>query len=193
MTKRLLSLMQGPIWALCALALLAPTFATAQQLGAPQTSVLTISSERLFSESEFGRRVFGEIEAESALLAEENERIVAQLSKEEQDLTEKRATMSAEEFSPLADAFDSKVQSHRDGQRAKLDALSKRSEEARSLFFELSQPILIGLMRDTGASLIVERSNVFLSSDATDITNLAISRINAEIGDGSELEDQPSE
>ncbi len=193
MTKHLLSLMQGPIWALCAMALLAPSFATAQQLGAPQTSVLTISSERLFSESAFGRRVFGEIEAESALLAEENERIVAELSKEEQDLTEKRATMSAEEFGPLADAFDSKVQSHRDGQRAKLDALSKRSEEARSLFFELSQPILIGLMRDTGASLIVERSNVFLSSDATDITNLAINRINAEIGDGSDLENQPSE
>lgn len=182
------------MWALYALVLVvAPSFVTAQQLGAPQTSVLTISSERLFSESAFGQRVFGEIEAEGVLLAEENERIVAELSKEEQDLTELRATMSAEEFSPLADAFDSKVQSHRDGQRAKLDALSKRSEEARSLFFELSQPILIGLMRDTGASLIVERSNVFLSSDSTDITNLAINRIDAQIGDGSDLEIQPSE
>jgi Skp family chaperone for outer membrane proteins len=186
--------LQGPLRALCvflALACAAP--AVAQQLGAPQSNVVTLSSERLFTDSAFGQRVLREIEAEGILLGEENERIVVELSQEEKTLTEQRATMSAEEFRPLADAFDEKVQSHREGQRAKLDALARRSEEARQKFFELVQPVLIDLLRETGASIIIERSSVFLSSDRTDITDAAIIRIDAAIGDGSEVENESSE
>ncbi len=181
--------LRGPIRALYISAMLlcsAPV--AAQQLGVPQSDILTISSERLFAESAFGRKVFAEIEAESKTLAEENERIVAELSREEKDLTKKREVLSPEAFRPLAEAFDLKVQTHRDGQRAKLDALARRSDEARTRFYELAQPILVDLLRDTGASIIIERSNVFLSSDASDVTQTAIQRIDGAIGDGSDLE-----
>ncbi len=188
------NILQGPLRALCVLVLLAVAMPLgAQQLGVPQTDVLTISSERLFADSAFGQRVFREIEAESTLLAEENERIVAQLSKEEKDLTEKRSDLSADEFRPLAEAFDEKVQSHRDGQRAKLDALARRGEEARGQFFEMAQPVLIELLREFGASIVIERSNVVLSTDASDITNAAIARIDAAIGDGATLENNNNE
>lgn len=189
MFASVVNIMQGPFRALCVLCLLivaAP--ATAQQLGVPQSGVLTISSERLFAESDFGQRVFREIETESSVLAKENERIVQELSKEEKDLTERRSSLAADEFRPLAQAFDQKVQSHRDGQRAKLDALARRSEEARNMFFDLAQPVLIDLLRETGSSMIIERSSVFLSSDASDVTDAAIARINAAIGDGQALE-----
>ncbi|WP_260026012.1 OmpH family outer membrane protein [Ruegeria conchae] len=172
---------------------MAPSPLLAQQLGVPQSDVLTISSERLFADSRFGQRIFREIEAESALLSDENELIVAQLSKEEKDLTDKRSEMSASEFRPLAEAFDQKVQSHRDGQRAKLDALARHGEEARNQFFEMAQPVLIELLREYGASIVIERSNVVLSSDASDITDTAIARIDAAIGDGSALEDANDE
>ncbi len=178
---------RGPIWALCVFVCIGAS-AAAQQLGVPQSGVLTISSERLFSESQFGQRIFREIEEESAELAEENEKIVAELSQEEQDLTEQRATLPPEEFTPLADAFDLKVQSHRESQRAKLDDLARRSEVARAAFFELAQPHLIDLLRESGASMIIERSSVFLSADRTDITDFAISRIDAAIGDGQGLD-----
>jgi Skp family chaperone for outer membrane proteins len=188
------NILQGPLRALCVLVLVAVAMPLgAQQLGVPQTDVLTISSERLFADSAFGQRVFREIEAESTLLAEENERIVAQLSKEEKDLTEKRSDLSADEFRPLAEAFDEKVQSHRDGQRAKLDALARRGEEARGQFFEMAQPVLIELLREFGASIVIERSNVVLSTDASDITNAAIARIDAAIGDGATLENNNNE
>ncbi len=188
------NILQGPLRALCVLVLVAVAMPLgAQQLGVPQTDVLTISSERLFADSAFGQRVFREIEAESTLLAEENERIVAQLSKEEKDLTEKRSDLSANEFRPLAEAFDEKVQSHRDGQRAKLDALARRGEEARGQFFEMAQPVLIELLREFGASIVIERSNVVLSTDASDITNAAIARIDAAIGDGATLENNNNE
>ncbi|MEW2916851.1 OmpH family outer membrane protein [Ruegeria sp. ANG10] len=194
MLKTVFMNLQGPLRALCVfLTLVYSGPAVAQQLGVPQSSVVTLSSERLFAESAFGQRVLREIEAEGVLLGEENERIVAELSQEEKVLTEQRATMTAEEFRPLADAFDEKVQSHREGQRAKLDVLARRSEEARQTFLELARPVLIDLLRESGASIIIERSSVFLSSDRTDITDAAIARINAAIGDGSAAENGASE
>jgi len=159
--------------------------AQAQQLGVRDPLVLTISSDRLFADSAFGQRVLREIESEGAQLADENERIVAELSSEELDLTQKRAELPPEDFRPLAQAFDEKVQSHREGQRAKLDALARRSEESRQTFYALAQPVLIELMRETGAAVVLERANVFLSADTSDITDDAIARINAAIGDGT--------
>ncbi|KUJ82342.1 OmpH family outer membrane protein [Ruegeria profundi] len=186
--------MQGPLRALCVfLALFAADTAVSQQLGVPESSVVTLSSERLFAESAFGKRVLREIEVEGILLGEENERIVAELSHEEKVLTEQRATMTAEEFRPLADAFDEKVQSHREGQRAKLDALARRGEDARQRFLVLVRPVLIDLLRESGAAIIIERSSVFLSSDRTDITDAAIARIDAVIGDGRAVESGASE
>ncbi len=184
----------GPVRALCVLLGLAlASQSVAQQLGMRDPLVLTIASDRLFSESAFGQRVLLEIEAESAQLAEENERIVAELSSEEKDLTQKRAELPPEDFRPLAQAFDEKVQSHRDGQRAKLDALARRSEESRQTFYALVQPVLIELMRETGAAVVLERANVFLSADTSDITDEAIARINAAIGDGTGLQDGTGE
>lgn len=184
--------LQGPFRALCVFLTLTSS-AYAQQLGVPESGVLTISSERLFADSSFGRRVFHEIEAESNTLSAENERIIDGLSAEEKELTEKRSEMSAEEFRPLAEAFEQKVQRHRESQRAKLDALAQRNEEARKIFVQMAQPILIELMRETGASIIIERSNVFLSADSSDITDAAIRRINAAIGDGTALESEGGE
>jgi Skp family chaperone for outer membrane proteins len=194
MSGMIKSKLQGPLWALCVLlSVFSVSAIQAQQLPAQSSTVLTISSERLFADSEFGQRVLREIEAEGILLAEENERIVVELSKEEKDLTELRTQVTPEEFRPLAEAFDNKVQTHRDGQRAKLDALSRRSEEAQQLFFETIQPVLIDLLRETGATVIIERSSVFLSSDRTDVTETAIARIDAAIGDGQALESQTDE
>ncbi|WP_253276801.1 OmpH family outer membrane protein [Ruegeria sp. 6PALISEP08] len=178
--------------ALCVFSVLfgAPV-ANAQQLGVPQASVVTLSSEKLFSDSAFGQRVLREVETESALLAEENERIVAELSQEEKELTEQRTSLPTEEFRPLAEAFDVKVQSHREGQRAKLDALAQRSEKAQQTFFEIVRPILVDLLREFGASVMIERSNVVVST--ADITEAAIARIDAAIGDGSALQEDNGE
>ena len=43
---------------------------------------------------------------------------------------------------------------------------------------------------DAGASVILERSSVFLSANVTDVTDLAISRIDAVLGEGARGEDR---
>ncbi|GHF56036.1 OmpH family outer membrane protein [Seohaeicola zhoushanensis] len=157
---------------------------SAQQLGLAQGEILTISSDRLFSESAFGKRIQNEIEVEGQALASENRKMEAELTAEERDLTDKRKGMAPEEFRKLADAFNEKVQVIRKTQDTKARALAQKGDAARKQFFEAARPVLAELMQEAGAGVILERSSVFLSANSTDITDIAIERIDAIIGTG---------
>ena len=175
-------------------AVLVPQGGQGQQLGQPvepqAQQILTTSPERLYSESQFGLRMEREVEAESAVLAAENRRIEAELMTEERDLTDRRPSMDPDAFRTLADAFDEKVQATRQEQGEKTRALAKRSENNRVLFFQSVRPVLETLMVDAGAGVILERSSVFLSANATDVTDEAVQRINSALGDGRGLTDR---
>ena len=164
--------------------------AQAQQLGMPKSAILTISTDRLFVDSAFGQRIAREVEAESAVLAAENRRIEAELTAEEQDLTKRRPDMASDSFRALADAFDEKVHSNREEQDAKARTLNQIGDTARVEFLQAARPVLEALMRESGAGVILERSSVFLSANATDITDLAIDRIDTVIGDGAKPPEQ---
>jgi Skp family chaperone for outer membrane proteins len=172
---------------------------------APQVEVpppvLTIDAERLLAESAVGRALSEDIEAagrqlsdeveQMALrLAEENRRIEADLLAEERALTERRSMMSPDEFRPLAEAFDEKVQRLRSEQdekeqqylaerQAKERALDDLREAGRQRFFQQAVPILSEIVREKGALVLLDRRDVFLSADAIDITAEAIARIDA--------------
>nr|WP_152612552.1 OmpH family outer membrane protein [Leisingera sp. ANG-M7] len=154
-------------------------------MGLPQSGILTIQPDRLFSESAFGKRVEREIEAEGAVLTAENRRIEAELRQEELELTERRNGMEPEAFRALADSFDEKVQETRRRQDLKLREISQMGEDARREFIAASLPVLQQIMRETGAGAILDHSSVFLSADAADITSLAIARIDSVLGDGA--------
>ena len=158
--------------------------AGAQALGQVESPILTIETDALFTQSVYGQRIAAELEAEGAILAAENRRLEAELSNEEKDLTEKRKTLPSAEFRALADAFDTKVQAFRTEQDAKAVALRNRSEQARLTFLQAVQPVLQEIMQDAKAAVIMDRRSLFLSADAIDITELAIQRVDALLGEG---------
>lgn len=183
----------APAVAALALALL-PGAALAQDPIAVPSPILTIDQERLFEETRLGLRSTRAIDAAAEALTEENRRIEEDLRAEEVALTERRASMSAEEFAGLADAFDAKVQAIRAEQDAKARALADRQEEARQAFFIEVAEILSEIVREEGAVVILDRRDVFLSADRIDITDRAIARINAvadETPDAPEVEPAP--
>jgi len=161
-------------------------FAPQQNLGVPSSLLLTIHSDRLFSESAYGKRVAREMEGRSAVLMAENRRIEAELRAEELDLAERRATTDPEAFRALAEAFDQKVQETRRTQEAKFLEITTAREEARREFRQTSIPILERIMTETGAAAILEQSTVLLSAEAIDVTDLAIARVDAILGEGTE-------
>ncbi|KAA0921203.1 OmpH family outer membrane protein [Aquicoccus porphyridii] len=162
-----------------------PPLARAQDLGLPDSPVLTVDLNRLFNETLFGERVASELEAESAVLAAENRRIEAELTAEEKELTERRDAMTPAAFREAADAFDAKVQRIRAEQEAKARALADENENAQRRFLGAARPVLERLMLESGASVLLDTRAVLLSSDAVNVTDAAVDRIDDAIGDGS--------
>lgn len=172
MGRRLLRLvlLAGALWS-------AP-FAWAQDIQLPQSPILTVDSEALFSQSTFGRQVAQELAAEESVLLAENRRIQAELTEEERVLTEKRSEMEPDAFRAVAEAFDARVVQIRKEQDAKAADLELRRQREQEAFIRVASPILTSLMRQAGASVILERREVLLGDPAMDITAVAIERLN---------------
>lgn len=154
--------------------------------GTVVSSILVIDSERLYRESAFGQRLEQDLEARGQALAAEFRKIEEALKAEEQDLTQTRATMTADEFRPLAIAFDEKVQSVRQSQTAKGRAFEEQRIAARDSFLALTAPILEELMRAAGADVLLERRSVLYLTNRVDVTNDAVNRLNQVLGAGEE-------
>ena len=160
--------------------------ALAQDVGVVQSEILVLDPERLFSETQLGQQMLKDFQAAREAMSKRNRQLEAELEAEEKSLTEKRASLSPEEFRDLADQFDTKVQRiRRESDRAVRD-LERRRELLPVQFMRMVEPVLVGLMEDTGGAVIMDARSVLLRSDAVDVTDLAARRIDAEIGEGPE-------
>ncbi len=149
------------------------------------TPILTLNQERLVLETLFGKRIQSEREAEFAALAAENRKIEAELLAEEQALTDQRPTMEPDAFRVLANAFDDKVVAIREAQDAKQVTISRKAEEDQQNFLQRVVPVLASLAQENNAVAILDARSLILSSNAIDITDIAIARIDATMGDGT--------
>lgn len=181
--------MRGAAFALAMAAALGPAWAqqppAAAGGAAVPTPVLVIRQDQLFGNSAFGRASQARLDAASAALIAENRRIEGELEAEERALTDRRASLPTAEFRALADAFNEKVERIRAEQDAKSRELARNRDEDRKRFIEFALPVLAELLRDRGAAVIIDQQAVFLSIDTVDITDEAVARIDARIGNGS--------
>lgn len=144
--------------------------------------VVVVDQERLFEESQLGQEIAQELEERSAALAAENRAIEAELVAEERDLTERRSELEPSKFRELADAFDEKVERLRAAQDAKGRDLVALRDEERQNFTNVVGPILLDFMRESGASLMLDRRAIVVSSERIDVTEDLISEIDARVG-----------
>ncbi|MDZ7576268.1 MAG: OmpH family outer membrane protein [Pseudotabrizicola sp.] len=168
--------------------MMTPVFA---QDGMIPSAVVTLDRIRLFEDSLVGRAILQQVEAASADLIAENRRLEAALEAEERALTERRANLPTDEFRELAREFDTRVEELRVAQEAKSRALTRARDAEQQRFFEAAVPVLAELMQDLGAVAIIDRSAVILSFDRIDITDQAIARLDAELGQDVLLEPVP--
>jgi len=169
------------------------TPARAQQPDVVQTDVLVIDIERLLDETAYGQNLEADIEAERDALIARNERVATELEAEEKQLTELRATTPPDEFREMADAFDTKVtQLRRESERLSRE-LERRRDLAPVQFMRVVQPVLADILNEADAVVLLDVRSVILRAEAADVTDAAISRIDARIGEGPELSDAPQE
>jgi Skp family chaperone for outer membrane proteins len=144
----------------------------------PTIPLVSVNREALIQKSDYGRAVFAKLaEQQSALLAE-NHTLTETLEKEELQLTELRKTLIADQFTPLAEAFDAKVKEVRRTQDQKSTDLAKALEAARFKFFRQAESEIGQLMQENGILFVLDESAVWMSKGG-DVTELVIERLNA--------------
>lgn len=158
------------------------------EAGGVMTAVLVIDSDRFFTNSEYGKRVATDLEAERLRLVQTKRKLEAELEAEEQRLLELRDITPPDEFSAIVDVFDIRVQQARQSQDETGRVLSQRYERARAEFINQALPIFANILAERRAVAVLERGSVFLSADAIDITDEAIRLADAALGDGSKPE-----
>ena len=175
-------------WRVLIGALWLPLAAMAQDAAGPvgpaPPSILVINQDALFEQSAFGRNAQARLEAASKALVAENREIEAALEAEERDLTERRGTLPSDTFRAESEAFNVKVEGIRKAQDAKSRAITRGRDEDRQKFLQAAAPILAQLLREHGAVVVLDQSQVVLSLDRIDITAEAVQRLDAEIGTG---------
>lgn len=150
----------------------------------PAPQILIVDRARLFSDSAFGKASMERERAEVDALGQENAGIQAKLVAEEQELTTLRKSMSAEEFSARAAAFDDKVERIRAEQDDKARKLALQRDEDVSTFQRAALPILGELMAERGALVLLDQAAVIVRHTSVDVTDEAIARIDAALSTG---------
>lgn len=165
-----------------------PQASTAQSV-VQKTAIVTLDQDQLYLGTQYGRALQAKFESESAALLAENRKIDAGLEAEERELTTKRTTMTAQDFRPLAEAFDTKANDLRKAQDVKSTELAKSRDADRQAFFQAVAPILGDYMVERGAVAILDKSAIVVSLGSIDITKEVIARIDTRLGDGSKPAD----
>ena len=150
----------------------------ASDLAGLRSQILTIDSARLFPETLLGQSIIAALNEERRIFASEGQAIADALRAEELELTEKRQTLSREEFAQLAADFDQRVTATRAERDAAEAELTARAEAQERAFLGRVRPILGQLMAEAGAAVMIEADTVFLRNDVIDVTEIAIARIN---------------
>ncbi|MCK0138740.1 OmpH family outer membrane protein [Aliiroseovarius sp. F47248L] len=169
-----------------------PASVLAQQAGSVVSQIVTIDRQSLFSDTQYGRRVVETVETERVRLASETRKVEEALVKEERELTDKRDSMSPEEFRKIAKAFDEKVQALRTEGTEREQEFVRTLEREQAAFFDRIGPILGQLVRELGAVVILDRRAILLTTRNIDITKLAVERIDQVLGDGRDIQDGAS-
>ena len=145
------------------------------------STIAVLDQEYLFTESIWGKEILKRVEMDVADLSAENRSIEKLLEEEELLLTEKRKIIKKIEFDKLSLAFDSKVKKIRTDQANKQRDINFFLNEKRKLFFEKITPILLSFIDELGIEVLLNKDTVALASTGSDITMVAIARINSHL------------
>ncbi len=146
--------------------------------------VLTIDWLTFLRETQYGRRLAAEFQAEKDALQAEWDRIELELSQEEEELVRQRQIVSAEEFRALSKAFDQKVIAVRREQRERRAELPEKEMAYSRALLQAAGPILFDLVQQNGASVLIDKRNVLVDLSSVDVTRQAIEEMDRRIGDG---------
>ena len=168
-----------------------PSFSLSQNKNIPlesnrenfKRSVLVISHEKIFNDTNLGKAVFKKFKDKEKILLIDAERIEKLFIEEEKELTSSRPNLDTNEFLNLANDFDKRVELERVNQRNKEAVINENLKKWKKIFFNTYMiPIIQDFMKIYEASIVIDiDSNAFklvIFDSRINITDGVIKRMN---------------
>jgi Skp family chaperone for outer membrane proteins len=170
------------IGAAVALSLSVPGAALAQR-NAPAPVVLVVDTERVFTECNACRAATPQLQAQAQQYNQRAQQLQAQLQR---DGTPLDAAMRALNGRQPDAALQQRINAFQQSERAAAEELEGRQQQLRSVQAHIQQqigvrlvPILEQIRAARGATIVVSRNSTFAHNPAAEITNEALTQLNA--------------
>lgn len=144
-------------------------------------SVIVVSRSRILRETTAGQALREAEAKQSATFQARLDAVKAQLEVEEQELATLRGTLSRGAFEARATAFDTKVRLTRRASQRQSAELQRIFRRARERLNSALGPILIEVLRETGADIVLDADQILVAAPSVDMTDRVIALYNARI------------
>lgn len=145
---------------------------------AGESQVLVLDIRRVLNESNAGQLILEKYKAAIIALNNEFNILQTQLIAEEQELRDLRSSMEVREFVKLAESFDQKSTQAREEYRLRKQAIDDELNENTDRLARILSQYAGEVMEEKGATVVLMKNQVIVSSNAIDITSGVMERAN---------------
>ena len=145
---------------------------------AEESQVLVLDIRRALNESNAGQLILEKYKAAIIALNNEFNILQTQLIAEEQELRDLRSSMEVSEFVKLAESFDQKSTQAREEYRLRKQAIDDELNENTDRLARILSQYAGEVMEEKGATVVLMKNQVIVSSNAIDITSGVMERAN---------------
>lgn len=158
-------------------------------------NVLVIDMNRVRTESRSGVEIRAASEELRSTLRDEIRTREEAIRNEERKLAEERATLEPAEFRQRVQAFEGQVIEQRKFAEDQSRRLQFAIRRAQARLSRVTQSLLARVMEQSGAELLLDKTQIVLAAEQYDITDEVISMLNEAVPDGgfTQLEAAPEE
>ena len=151
------------------------------QGGAPAARILMVDLRRVVGESKVGHDMQRQVESLNAQAANELKNEKASLQRDQMALQQQSAIQAADVKARRNKEFETRVAAFQDKVQKRGSLIQGGVMKAQAQVEQALGPILQGIMRERGATLLVDRSAVLLGPTAIDMTGVAIQRLDTKM------------
>jgi len=136
-----------------------------------------IDLDLILNKTIIGKKLLGDLELINNNNIQELQKKELELKKDEEEIKKKQNVISQEQFDLEVKKLQDKVKKYRNKKNQMVTSLDQKKKENLSNFFKKINPIIQNYMDTNSIDILLERKNVFIGKNKSDITEIIIKEI----------------
>ena len=136
-----------------------------------------IDLDLILNKTIIGKKLLGDLELINNNNIQELQKKELELKKDEEEIKKKQNVISQEQFDLEVKNLQDKVEKYRNKKNQMVMSLDQKKKENLSNFFKKINPIIQNYMDSNSIDILLERKNVFIGKNKSDITDIIIKEI----------------